>query len=333
MIISRTPFRVSLFGGGTDYPSWFENNSPGSVISFSINKYSYLLTRPLPPFFDYNYRIRYYKKEEVKKISDIEHPTVRESLKFFKLHNKKIDISHMSDLPAQSGLGSSSSFTVGLIHSLSTMNNIYKTKKELAYDAIKIENDILKENIGCQDQVACSFGGLNQIKFEKNRTITVEQIFLTEKNLEKFQESLFLVFTNLQRNANKTAAEQITRIQNHKNDEYLNEITQITKYANEEIFFKKKIDLDKLGEALNQQWSVKKKLADNITNHTIDRIYNSGIKNGAIGGKLLGAGNGGFFIFVVKKKNQKKFLDSFKKSIVVHVKIDTTGSQIIYYKQ
>ena len=332
MIISRTPFRISLFGGGTDYPGWFENNNSGAVISFSINKYSYLLTRSLPPFFKYNYRIRYYKKEEVKKINDIKHPTVRESLKLLKFQNKKVDIAHMSDLPAQSGLGSSSSFTVGLLHSLSTMENIFKTKKELAYDAIKIENDILKENIGCQDQVACAFGGLNHINFKKNRSINVEPIFLSQKNLDEFQDSLFLVFTNLQRNANKTAKGQIKRIENHQNDIHLEEIARITKYAKEEIFLKKNLDLDKIGDALNEHWSIKKKLAKNITNPKIDQIYKEGIKGGALGGKLLGAGNGGFILFIVKKKNKKKMIQKFKKHIVVPIKIDTTGSQIIYYK-
>ena len=166
----------------------------------------------------------------------------------------------MSDLPAQSGLGSSSSFTVGLLHSLSTMQNIYKTKKELAYDAIKIENDILKENIGCQDQVACSFGGLNYIRFEKNRSINVEQIFLNNDNLEKFQNSFILVFTNLQRNANQTAKEQLIRIKNNSNDDYLREISNLTKFAKNEIFSKKKLDFDRIGEALNEHWKIKKNL-------------------------------------------------------------------------
>ena len=184
-------------------------------------------------------------------------------------------------MPAQSGLGSSSSLTVGLIHAISTLENIFLTKKELAYKAINIEYDILKENIGCQDQVISSFGGLNYINFEKNRNILVEKIFLDNSALENFQESLLLVFTNLQRNANTIAKKQIKNIQNNKSDKYLNEMSQLTDYAKNEIFSKKNINLKDLGSALNEQWQIKKKLANNITNNEINDIYNCGLKNGA----------------------------------------------------
>jgi D-glycero-alpha-D-manno-heptose-7-phosphate kinase len=332
MIISRTPFRISFFGGGTDYPNWFQKNG-GAVINCTINKYSYLFVRYLPPFFKYNYKIRYYKKEEILNIDQIRHPTIREVLRYFKLQNKKLDITHTSDLPAQSGLGSSSSLTVGLIHAISTLENIFLTKKELAYKAINIEYDILKENIGCQDQVISSFGGLNYINFEKNRNILVEKIFLNNSALEDFQESLLLIFTNLQRNANTIAKKQIQNIENNKSYKYLNEMNQLTDYAKNEIFSKKNINLRDLGSALNEQWKIKKKLANNITNDKINEVYNYGLKNGALGGKLLGAGNGGFILFVVNKKEKKRLIEKFKNLINVPIKIDSTGSQIVYYKK
>jgi len=199
MILCRTPFRVSFFGGGTDFPQWYLENG-GAVISTSINKYSYITVRTLPDIFNYRYRLRYFKTEEVKNINEIKHPTFREALKKHFLKNKTIEIVHNADLPAMTGLGSSSSTAVGTIHALSFFNKKKLNKLDLALDAIDIEQNILKENVGSQDQVAASFGGFNYIQFNRNR-IKVNKI-LNIKNVEKIEKSILLVFSGTQRKAN-----------------------------------------------------------------------------------------------------------------------------------
>ena len=190
MIISRTPFRISFFGGGTDYPVWY-NKYGGSVISATINKYCFITARYLPPFFNYKYRIRYYKHEEARAIDDIKHPSVRECAKFLKI-SKGFEIVHNADLPAQSGLGSSSTFTVGLLNALHALQNYRPTKKELAYQAIEIEQNYIGENVGSQDQTAAAFGGINEINFSVDNNLDVESIILSKNRLEELQENLML---------------------------------------------------------------------------------------------------------------------------------------------
>ena len=329
MIITRTPFRVSFFGGGTDFPAWFKKKSQGHVISCAIDKFSYISTRFLPPFFDYKYRIRYFEKEEVKSIAKIKHPVVKFLLKYLNYQKKGLEIVHGSDLPALSGLGSSSAFTVGLLQSLNGLKNIYLTKKKLSTEAIKVEQDFLKENVGCQDQVITSYGGLNSITFQK-KIIDIKKINVTEEYIKNLEKSLLLVFTDLQRNSNEISKEQIIRTNHDMNDDYLYKILNVTKYALNQIFNQKKFDIKNFGEALNQQWSLKKQLSVQISNKKIDEIYNYGIKNGAVGGKLLGAGSGGFVLFAVEEKNKKNFLKKLKNFTIIPVRIDHFGSKIIY---
>ncbi len=333
MIITRTPFRISFFGGGTDYPEWYENKGTGSVINCSINKYCYIITRYLPPFFDYNYRIRYYLKEEVQKINSIKHPVIRETLRNLNFQNEKIEIVHNADLPAQCGLGTSSAFTVGLTQALNGLRNIRLSKNRLAMNAIRMEQKILKENVGSQDQVIAAMGGLNYITFKKNNNISVKKILMSNENNEIFHKSMVLVFTKLQRNANDIAKEQILRTKNNLNDKYLYQMSDLTKEANKKLFNSKKFDIKNFGTALSEQWELKKKLSNNISNKRIDEIYKIGIENGAIGGKLLGAGNGGFILFIVNKKNRGKLIKKFKNVLHVPFKIDRQGSKIIYFKR
>ena len=214
MIISRTPFRISFFGGGTDYPEWYKKNN-GSVISTTINKFCYINTRYLPPFFKYKYCIRYYEREERLKIDEIKHPSVRECLKFSKIKDG-IEIVHNADLPALSGLGSSSSFTVGLLNALSALKGRMLTKKELTNNAIYIEQKMIKENVGSQDQSAASFGGLNRIDFGGPNELVVNPIVLDKSYEKKFQDNLLLIFTGLSRKASVVAKEQISKIRDNK---------------------------------------------------------------------------------------------------------------------
>ena len=331
MIISRTPFRISFFGGGTDYPEWFTKND-GSVISTTIDKYCYINLRNLPPFFDHNYRLRYFKKEEVKKISDIKHPSIRECLKYLNFkENKRLEIVHSADLPALSGLGSSSTFTVSLLHALHTMKNENVTKKQLALEAIHIERNLIKEKVGSQDQTAAAFGGLNHIVFESNGNLKINNIFFSKDKILELEESSILLFTGLQRKANVIAKDKVRNIKDNINDKNLENISKLTNQALQEVFFKKKLDLKKFGEALKDQWEFKKKLSTKVSNNQIDKIFQEAYSKGAYGGKILGAGGGGFILFLVPKNKQKSFLKHFSKYLKVPFRIDNTGSQIIYY--
>ncbi|MBJ13405.1 MAG: kinase [Candidatus Marinimicrobia bacterium] len=326
MIISRTPFRISFFGGGTDYPVWY-NKYGGSVISATINKYCFITARYLPPFFNYNYRIRYYKHEEAKTINDIKHPSVRECAKLLKI-SKGFEIVHNADLPAQSGLGSSSTFTVGLLNAFHALQNYRPTKKELAYQAIEIEQNCIGENVGSQDQTAAAFGGLNEINFSIDNNLDVESIILSEDRLNEFQDNLMLFFTGFARTASDIAKKQI-EITSSKEDE-LKLMLSIKKEALS-ILTNHNVKLDLFGKLLNDQWKIKRSLTDKISNKDIDLIYELGINSGAIGGKLLGAGGGGFMLFYVPKKFQNTVKKNLGDKLYVPFKFDFTGSKIVYY--
>ncbi len=333
MIITRTPFRISFFGGGTDYPEWFKNHS-GSVISTTIDKYCYINLRNLPPFFNYKYRLRYFKKEEVKKISEIKHPSIRESLNFMNMNkNGGLEIVHSADLPALSGLGSSSTFTVCFLHALHSLKNENVSKTQLAMEAIHVERNLIKEKVGSQDQTAASFGGLNHIVFENNGNIQVNDLIMSSEQLKLLEQNSILLFTGLQRKANQIAVDKVNNIKKNKNDKFLFNIAKLTEQTLSEIFYKKKLDFKKFGEALKIQWELKKKLSSKVTNNQIDEIFLEAYKSGAYGGKLLGAGGGGFILFFVPKKNQKKFLKKFSKFLYVPFRIDNSGSQIIYFSK
>ena len=327
MIISRTPLRISFFGGGTDFPEWFEKNQNSGVISASINKYNFINIRLLPPFFNYKHVIRYNKREEISDINKIKHPSVRECLKELNI-KKGLEIVHHSDLPSMSGLGSSSSFTVGLLNALYAHQGMNMTKKNLAYKAIFIERKKIKEKVGCQDQIISSFGGFNYTHFKSEFDIEVSPIIMKNEDIVFFQSNLFLVFSNFQRNAPKIETAKFSNFK--KISGYLNEMQQIKDEAYNLISSPKK-DFDSFGKLLDTQWKIKKSLSNKVSSSKIDRIYQHGLSSGSLGGKLLGAGGGGFFLFYVKKSNHKKFLEKMKKFLIVPFRFDFTGSQIIYY--
>jgi D-glycero-alpha-D-manno-heptose-7-phosphate kinase len=326
MIISRTPFRISFFGGGTDYPVWYEKNG-GMTLSATINKYAYITVRELPPFFKYKHRIQYYLKEEVNFLDEIKHPVVREATKLLGI-KKGIEMVHNADLPARSGLGSSSTFTVGLLNALYAMKNQMVTKRELALNAINLEQNIIGEAVGSQDQTIAAFGGFNLIEFNKTKTFQVQEIPASESRLKSLQENLILCFTGFARTAEDIAKSQIETTP-FKEKEFIkmNEITNKAK----EIILDKDISLDEFGKLLNEQWFLKKSLTEYISNDAIDEIYNTAMNSGAIGGKLLGAGGGGFFLFYAKKENHQNVIKSLKDKLIVPFRFEKTGSQIIYY--
>lgn len=325
MILIRTPFRISFFGGGTDYPIWYEKHF-GLTISTTINKYNYINIRELPPFFDYNYRIRCYLTEEVKKLDQIKHPVVREALKLFKL-KKGFEIVHYADLPARAGLGSSSAFSVGFLHALLLFQNRIVTKRKLALEAINLEQNILGESVGSQDQTIASYGGLNQIKFNKSKVFQVKKILLSKKRFKTLEDRLLLCFTGFTRNAEKIAKFQILNIPFKER-----ELLKILDIANEgkKILLNPLMSLDNFGNLLNEQWYIKKNLTNKISNQKIDDIYDTAIKAGALGGKLLGAGGGGFMLFYARKENHNQIKNALKEKLFVPFKFEKNGSQVIH---
>ena len=248
MIITRTPFRISFFGGGTDYPTWYKENG-GSVLSAAINKYCYITCRYLPPFFKYKHRIVYSQIESVDKIDHIDHPSVRETIRFLNI-DKGLEIHHDGDLPAMSGLGSSSSFTVGLINAISALNGTLKTKREVAMNAIHIEQNMIKENVGSQDQTAAAFGGLNRIDFGGAKEISIKPLVLSPNRLESLQDHLMLFFTGLSRDASKIAKEQVTNIKNRGTElKLMHRLVD----EGEAILANSRKGLDEFGKLLNEE--------------------------------------------------------------------------------
>lgn len=326
MIMSRAPFRISFFGGGTDYPVWY-NEHGGAVLAGSINKYCYVTVRYLPPFFDHKYRIRYTQREEVQSISQIKHPSARECLAFLNF-DRGVEIQHNSDLPAGIGLGSSSTFTVCLLNALYALKGKMVTKRQLALEAMHIEQDIIKENVGSQDQTIAAFGGLNKIEFGGQHQIQVQPVTFDAQYLQFFQDHLMLFFTGFSRIASEIAGEQIRQTPNREN-----ELKRMLGMVDEAISILNSgsSDLTDLGRLMHDSWMLKRSLTNKITNTVIDEIYETAIKAGALGGKLLGAGGGGCMLFFVKPEDQPKVREALEKLLYVPFRFEDLGSQVIYY--
>jgi D-glycero-alpha-D-manno-heptose-7-phosphate kinase len=326
MIISRTPFRVSFFGGSTDYPAWYEEYG-GSVLGTTINKYCYITCRYLPPFFEHKHRIAYSLVEQVHDIDEIRHPSVRETLRFMKI-DRGMEIHHDGDLPARTGLGSSSSFTVGLVHALYALKGAMPSKMQLAKDAIHIEQDLIKENVGSQDQVLTAFGGFNRVSFSGNNNIEVKHVTIRPQRLEQLQDHLLLFFTGFSRTASEIAGEQIKQTP-HKKQE-LSEMFQMVDQSID--ILNGNNDLLDFGKLLHESWQLKRSLTDRITTPNIDHIYDAALGAGATGGKVLGAGGGGFILFFVKPELQNRVKESLHGLLYVPFRFETLGSQIIVYE-
>lgn len=324
MIISKTPLRISFFGGGTDYPEWITKHG-GQVLSTTINKYIYLSCRFLPPFFNHKYRISYSNIDLAKKLSEISHRPVREIINYLKI-KEGLEIHYDADLPAKSGMGSSSAFIVGLLNALYNLKNKTINKKYLAKKSIYIEQELLKETVGLQDQIATAIGGFNLIKFKKNKKYSVENIFIKKNTLKKLNKNLFLVFTGIDRRAN-TIAKSYIKTLNNKNYNNLNFIMNSVDKAKNYL---KKGNLDDFGSLLHESWIYKRQLSNQVTNDVIDGYYNRAIKNGALGGKILGAGGGGFMILYVPLSNQNMFKRAFKNKVLIPFEFENKGSEIIF---
>jgi D-glycero-alpha-D-manno-heptose-7-phosphate kinase len=325
MIISRTPFRISFFGGGTDYPVWYKEHG-GAVLSTTIDKYCYTTLRYLPPFLPYKYRIVYSKVETVNTLEEILHPSINAALKFLKI-DKGLELYYNADLPGKTGIGSSSAFAVGLLQSLYALKGLTCWKEKLAKEAIYIERDVLKENVGSQDQTAAAFGGLNKISFSGNDELKVEPVAITEDRKKELESHLMLFFTGFSRTASEVAKVQIENTPSKTKE--LNVMYQMVD-ASIKILCENQNILG-FGKLLDETWRLKKSLSDKISNPEIDNIYNMAMKAGAVGGKILGAGGGGFILFFVEPHKQNNVRQALKGFLEVPFKFESGGSQIIYY--
>lgn len=326
MIVSRTPHRISFFGGGTDYPDYYLKQG-GKTLGVTIDKYSYLNVRKLPPFFKHKHRIVYSKQENVATIEEIVHPAVRETLKYLNI-DYGVSIHHDGDIPARSGMGSSSAFTVGLLNSLKALEGKMVSKKELTRLAVEIEQDWIKENVGSQDQTFAAYGGLNTLSFLQNGEIIAEPVIMSHERLLEFQGNVLLFFTGLSRAASDILDEQMAKTA--LNIPNLNRMKEMVDEAHEILI--SDTNLNQFGELLNSTWALKKSLSSKVTNPTIDKMYDKAIHAGALGGKLLGAGSGGFMIFYVEKKYQENVKSALSDYLHIPFCFDFDGSKIVVYE-
>jgi len=325
MIISRTPFRISFFGGGTDYPAWYSKHG-GAVLAATINKYCYLTCRYLPPFFEHRIRVVYSKIENCQTPDEIKHPSVREVLRFLAI-DRGVEIHHDGDLPARSGMGSSSAFTVGLLHALYALKGVMPGKYQLAKESIYIEQECLKETVGSQDQVLAAYGGFNHVTFLPNGEFSVRPITVAPGRLRELNSHLMLFYTGIQRTASNIAESYVNGIEDRRRQ------LRIMKDLVEESIsiLNSGMDLIGFGELLHEAWQAKRSLSASVSNPTVDELYSQAIAAGAIGGKLTGAGGGGFLLLFVPPENQRRVRERLNKLLHVPFEFEFSGSQIIFF--
>ena len=327
MIITSTPLRISFFGGGTDYPVWYREHG-GAVLATTIDKYCYITLRRMPPFFEYHSRVSYSRVENVARNGAIEHPSVRACLEFMKVEDG-VEIHHVADLPARTGLGTSSAFTVGLLLGLYALRNEMRDKHSLNADAIHVEQELLKEAVGSQDQTSAAYGGFNRINFGQDGAIDVKRILAGPHRLEALNQNLALFFTGFSRIASEVATEQV-KITPHKQKE-LEAMYQLVGEA-ESVIANSNRSLDDFGKLMHESWQIKRSLTQKISNANIDEIYQAGLSAGALGGKLLGAGGGGFMLFYVPPEKRRAVRERLKKLLCVPFSFSDRGSHVVVYE-
>lgn len=328
MIISRTPFRVSFFGGGTDYPDWYREHGGGAVLSTTIDKYCYISVRDLPPFFDHRFRIVYSIVENAREIDEIRHPAVRGVLRWLEV-TRGLEIHHDGDLPARSGLGSSSAFTVGLIGALHALDGRYASKETLANEAIHVEQCVMREAVGVQDQISTAFGGFNHITFGSDGTYQVSPMILPRQRLEALQDHLVLVFTGVSRIAAEVAQSQIDNLKHRQP-----ELRAVHAMVDEAIAIltSPTADLVEFGRLLHESWSIKRRISSRVSSAVVDDLYDAARGAGAVGGKLLGAGGGGFMLLFVRPEERARVVEALGGRITVPVRFESSGSRIVLYQ-
>jgi len=327
MIITRTPFRISFFGGGTDYPVWYREHG-GSVLATTIDKYCHITCRALPPFFDHKHRIVYSRIENVNSIDEIEHPAVRSTLAWAQV-TEGLEIHHDGDLPARSGLGSSSAFTVGLVNAIYAMRGKMVSRETLANNALHIEQNLLSENVGSQDQISAAFGGFNRIDFHHNGSYDVSSIIISPERLLELKSHLMLCFTGFSRTADVIAKSKINNFHMRVSD-----LKLMHKMVDQgiEILENSSTPIQEFGKLIDQGWRHKRNLSSMVSSQEIDQIYASAIEAGAVGGKIMGAGGGGFMLLFAKPENQAMIRKRLDKLVHVKFDFDNSGSKVVLYK-
>ena len=327
MIITRTPFRISFFGGGTDYPEWYLQHG-GEVLSTTIDRYCYITCRYLPPFFEHKHRIVYSAIETVGHWDQIKHPAVRGVLSTVNT-TKGLEIHHDGDLPARSGLGSSSSFTVGLLHALAALRGSYISKEQLARDALHVEHDVIGESVGSQDQVAAAFGGFNRIEFLRSGNFTVSPVVLKKQRQKEFQRHLMLCFTGFSRIASDIAKSTIANLGRREK-----ELGRMRQMVDESLSILQSPTrrIEEFGDLLHESWRCKRELSPEVSTPAVDAMYEAARDAGAIGGKLLGAGGGGFMLLFVRPEHQPRVREVLKDLVHVPFGFDESGSRVVLYQ-
>jgi D-glycero-alpha-D-manno-heptose-7-phosphate kinase len=326
MIISQTPVRVSFFGGGTDFPEYF-NRYGGAVLSTAIDKFVYLSVNYLSNFFDYRIKVSYSKTELVNDIKDIEHPAVRACLEHLGI-TSNIEINYFSNLPARTGLGTSSSFVVGLLHALYAYQGRMVSARRLAEEAVYVERVLIPENVGYQDQYAAAFGGVNYISFQDRDEARVEKVICTQRSLRTLQDNLLLFYTGIQRYSDTIQKKHVSDID--KNLESLDALTGLADRGRD-ILCGSIDDLEQFGRLLDEGWQLKKNIGRGVSNPEIDGMYSRAVKAGALGGKLLGAGGGGFLLLYVTPERQSSVRSALSELLEVSFSFEDNGSHIIFY--
>ena len=327
MIITKTPYRLSLFGGGADYPAWFVSRET-KIVSAAMANYSNLYVRTLPPFFEYKIRVTYNRIENTNTIEEIQHPSVRACLQYVGINNG-ISIGYDGDLPARSGIGSSSSFTVGLLNALYTYNGIKKDAFELANEAINVEQNIIGESVGVQDQIMAAYGGIKVIELS-GANIKVRDLRIPDSYVEDLEEHIMLGFSGISRLSEVHAKKQVDSIKEGKSVQTLEAMQKLTCEALRIFEHESNSSIKDIGLLLQEQWNYKRTLADSVANSDINSIYDAAIEAGAYGGKLMGAGGGGFFMFLAPPELHQKIKDALKQiNVWIPFNFDYEGSKII----
>lgn len=326
MILTRTPYRISFFGGGTDYPAYYHEHG-GTTLSTTINKYCHISCRYLPPYFSHKHYIRYSKTESPNSIDEINHPSVRECLRLLKTH-AGVEITHSGDIPAMSGIGSSSAFTVGLLNALYALTGRLVTKRELAMNAIHVEQHMIGESVGSQDQVAAAFGGFNLIEFSKSNTFFVNPLPINAETLGTLQDNLMFFYTGISRFSSNIAEEQISNV--NSNTARLTRMRQMALDA-AELLNNGSNDLDEFGHLLHEAWMLKRELGSRVSSDAIDDIYQAARQHGALGGKVCGAGGGGFMLLYVPGPQQDLVKSALQDFLHVPFRFESLGSHIVFY--
>ena len=325
MIITQTPFRMSFFGGGTDMENYFRENK-GAVLSTTFDKYCYINVRHLPRFFDYSTELSYSKTERVTDINDIRHPLIKNAMQLRDMH--EIRLTYEADLPARSGLGTSSSFAVGMLNEFYALKGKYADKRRLADQAIYLERVLCNEAGGWQDQIAASFGGLNRIIFGPDG-YEVLPIIISPERKQRLNQNLLMFFTGFTRFSAEIQAAN-NSVRNIDRDKYLLEMYQLVDEA-ERVLTDKNTDLDEFGRMLDHTWKLKRQTGSKVSTETIDELYDKGIKAGALGGKLLGAGGGGFLIFYVQDEHQESVRHAMRDLLYIPFEFENGGTRVLYY--